>query len=318
MTKILVTGGTGFLGTHLVRHLRSLALEHEVRTVSRRRISGEGSRGFIFYRPTGEDRTGHYDEGLQHFSFDLTDRIAVKRMFYYYQPDIIFHLAANPMVKNPEGIFRDNVEVTQNLLKYCSENCRFIFASSIVVYGDCIKCPKSKERDVPKPTSEYGITKLASEHLINMFTSRGKVRGVNLRLCATVGGGLTHGVIFDFIRKLQNDHVLEVLGSSPGSTKPYLYIDDAIRAFMLMANKDKIKGPWNIVPDNEVSIHQLARAVMSGLGIDKEIKWLGEKANWAGDNRYLCASNGHIKSIGWKLDYDSSFDAIKQCVKELQ
>ncbi len=321
--KVLVTGGTGFIGTHLVRHIRALAdfmdnpLENEVRTISRRRISGKKQgRGFIFYAPTGQDVTGHYDEALQHFSFDLTDRKGVQRMFSYYQPDIIFHLAANPMVKNPEGIFRDNVESTQNLLTYCPEGCRFIFASSIVIYGDGRE-PKPVEYDIPKPTSEYGITKIASEHLVNMFTKRGKVCGVNLRLCATVGSGLTHGVIFDFIRKLKENDKLDILGLFPGSKKPYLHVDDAIKAFMLMINKDKLKGTFNVVPDNEINIEELAKAVMDGLDLLKPINWLGEEANWVGDNRYLCASNYLIKYMGWNPSY-TSFDAIRQCVKEIK
>ena len=328
--RILVTGGTGFVGKHLVRHVRALAdfvndpLEHEVKTVSRRRsdtiVSETDKTDFFFYTPTGSDDMGFYQADSQHYSGDLTNPDLVKRLFSYYKPDVISHLAGNPLVKNPEGIFRDNVEVTQNLLTYCPKGCRFVFASSIVVYGDGSQHPKCTEYFLPNPTSEYGITKLASEHLVNMFTKRGRVRGVNLRLCATVGSGLTHGVIHDFIKKLQSDSdTLEVLGAKPGSTKPYLHVDDAVRAFMLMvgSGKSNLKGSWNVVPDNEVNIEQLANAVMVGVDIKKDIVWLGEGANWAGDNRYLCASNANIKSVGWKPTYNSSFGAIAQAVREI-
>lgn len=329
--RILITGGSGFIGQHLVRHIRALAdfvndpLEHEVRTISRRRsnivVCETDKTDFFFYAPTGSDSMGFYQSKEQHYSGDLTNPKLVERLFHYYKPDVIFHLAGNPLVKNPEGIFRDNVEVTQNLLTYCPEGCRFVFASSIVVYGDGKQYPKCTENSLPNPTSEYGITKLASEHLVNMFTNRGKVKGVNLRLCATVGSGLTHGVIYDFMKKMQIiSPRLEVLGAKPGSTKPYLHVDDAVRAFMLMVgvNNSNLKGCWNVVPDNEVNIEQLANAVMEACHVIKDIEWLGEGANWEGDNRYLCASNANLKSVGWNPQYTSSFDAIKQAVKEIE
>lgn len=317
--NILVTGGTGFIGTHLVNHLRSKLdpLNDSVVTVGRKRIVGsEYTPASVFYAPTGSDNLGYKQEN--HFSFDLKNGGAVKRMFSYYKPDVIIHLAGNPLVKNPEGIFRDNVEATHNLLMHCPHDCRFIFASSIVVYGNGKTYPKCTEYDLPNPTSEYGITKLASEHLVNMWTARDRVRGVNLRLCATVGSGLTHGVIFDFVRKLREEKVLEILGSEPGSKKPYLHIDDAISAFDKMINMKNIIGEWNVVPDDEITIKQLANVVMNELDIKKEIKWLGDGANWVGDNNYLCASNGKMRAIGWTPSYKSSIAAVAQCVRDIK
>lgn len=321
--NVLVTGGRGFIGSHLVKAIKGLPLfanaplENKVVTVGRKSILGKGYvPSFVFYAPIGSDDLGTRQG--DHFAYDMKNDGAVKRMFSYYEPDVIFHLAGNPLVKNPEGIFRDNVEVTHSLLRHCPEGCRFIFASSVVVYGDGKAYPKCTEYDVPKPSSEYGITKLASEHLVNMYTDRGKVKGVNLRLCATVGSGLTHGVIFDFIRKLRENNTLEILGSEPGSTKPYLHVDDAVNAFLLMMAKRDAIGSWNVVPDNEININQLATAVMSELEIKKPIEWLGDEANWIGDNRFLCASNGKIKSFGWSPNYWDSFEAVKQCVKEIK
>ena len=338
--KILVTGGTGFLGTHLVKKIRALIPfvdNLEVRTASKRQLirydsikavsneekervvsASADDRGHFFYNAVGKDETGYYQPGHKHFSIDLTKIEIVRKMFDYYEPDVIIHLAGNPLVKNPEGIFRDNVEVTQNLLTHCPQDCRFIFASSIVVYGDCQVHPKCTEKDLPRPTSEYGITKLTSEYLVNMFTNRNKVIGVNLRLCATVGDGLTHGVIFDFMRKIREDETLTLLGDSPGSTKPYLHVDDAVKAFMkFLIHKPLVTGTFNVVPDDEINIEELAFSVIKGMNVIMPIEWLGEEANWAGDNRYLCASSGRLRSLGWTPKYTSS-DAVVKAVKDLQ
>ena len=120
--------------------------------------------------------------------------------------------------------------------------------------------------------------------------------------------------IKEFVEILNNP-TLEALGDKPGSTKPYCYIDDLIDGLLLLAMKD-ITGEYNICPDDQINIEEVAKAVMSGLEVYKEIEWLGESANWKGDNRIISVSNSKMKSIGWSPKY-SSKQAIIKAVKDI-
>ena len=166
------------------------------------------------------------------------------------------------------------------------------------------------EEDKTDPTSIYGMTKRASESILKYYTSTGQIRGVSARMCATVGRGLTHGVVYDFMHKILNNPILEALGDKPGSTKPYCHINDVTEALLLLAMKS-VSGEYNICPDDQINIEEVAKAVMSGLEVYKEIEWLGESANWKGDNRIISVSNSKMKSIGWNPKYTSKQAIIK-------
>ena len=160
------------------------------------------------------------------------------------------------------------------------------------------------------------MTKRASESIIESYTSSGKIDGVSARLCATVGSGLTHGIIKDFIRKIKSDNPnLEALGSYPGSTKPFCHIDDVIEALILLGTQDAKGKVFNVVPDDSITVEEVAEAAMSALEIQKPIKWLGEEANWKGDNRIIRASNTLLKSAGWNPKFPKSKDVIFDVVK---
>ena len=156
------------------------------------------------------------------------------------------------------------------------------------------------------------MTKRASESILETYTNMGRIKGVSARLCATVGGGLTHGVIKDFIKKLRSDHpYLEVLGGHPGSTKPFCHIEDTLDALVLLAESDLDKHEtYNVVPDNSINIEEVADAVMTALNINKPIKWLGEEANWKGDNKLIRAENEKLKSLGWTPQFPDSKNVI--------
>ena len=160
------------------------------------------------------------------------------------------------------------------------------------------------------------MTKRASESSLNYYTDTGQISGVSARMCATVGRGLTHGVVYDFMRKIKNNPVLEALGGYPGSTKPYCYIDDVIDALTLLALKKDTEKYYNIVPSDLINIEQVAKAVMNGMGVEKEIVWLGDEANWSGDNNLISTLNTKLKSIGWQNKYNSK-EAIVKAVQEI-
>jgi len=329
--KILVTGGTGFVGSNLTPRLRELFQhpEHEVWTCSRLRVPScvrpeDSLADFVYHTAIGDDRIWHCQPSLKHYQLDLSYAPAVESMMERLKPDAVVHLAANAIgradSKDPWRVWQDNVVSTHHLLHNAIKGCRFIFSSSIVVYGTPhVVWPSPSEEDRTFPTSVYGTTKLACENLINIYNGLGDIRGVNLRFPAMVGRGLTHGVVKAFVDKLYTyDDVLTMIGDCPGSVKPYLHVDDAIDMIILMlTEKLDYSGTVNVCPDDELSIDELADVVMSGIDIQKPKSWLGSEANWATDNPILKASNGLAKVLGWNPQYLHSSKAIAQAVKTI-
>lgn len=319
--KVLVTGGNGFIGKPLVEQLREDG--HEVRTVGRFGLHPERN----YLNAKVEDHHANYNPVEQHYVADLSREAIVRRIFNHWDPEVIIHLAANPNGKPdmlaPTVILDDNIKATQNLLHWCKAETHFLFASSIVVYGDMpsfmmndvpLEPEPAMEEDKCEPTSLYGITKLASENLVKAYHN---YRGINykiLRLCATVGPGLTHGILYDFIKKVKVDDKLEMLGDCPGSCKPYVHVNDVVDAFTLLMN-DKRNATLNICSRWSVNVNEIADIVMEELGISKEKIWLGANANWKGDNPFLSANPDRATHFGWNRKLDS-IEAIRQAVRE--
>ena len=305
--KALITGANGFIGSSLITYLqdRGYALGCVIRN----------DNSNIQFDVVKEDSLLHH-VGDRVFQGDLTDSKFVKYVYEDFKPNIVYHLAANPMVKkdenNPHQIIYDNILATQNMCEYAIGCPRFIFASSVVVYGN--KDHRVNENDYCSPTSLYAVSKLAGEGIINAYNEEGKINGVSLRLCATVGNRLTHGIIYDFIRKVQSDSEhLECFGDAPGSTKPFCHIDDVCKAMHLISRLLN-QGTYNVVPYDEINVEKVARTVMKALEIIKPIKFLGEKTVWKGDNKVIQCSNKRLVYRGWTPKYETSSQAIYQAV----
>tara|TARA_Y100000593_G_scaffold83590_1_gene157695 strand:- start:9737 stop:10675 length:939 start_codon:yes stop_codon:yes gene_type:complete len=309
---VLVTGANGFVGRNLIQSLHiNRRTFGNIINVSRRPFTSS----FI-------DKSYKCDLG---FSDQEDNRFyALRNIMKEHKPEYIFHLASKATVKmtgnEPFQILQDNILSTQKICQWAPKGARVVLASTVIVYGDWMFEEESPrpytEEDRTEPTSIYGMTKRASEGILNYYTSTGQIKGVSARMCATVGRGLTHGVVYDFIRKILNNPTLEALGSKPGSTKPYCYIEDLKSALILLAMKDSAEGAYNIVPDDAINIEQVAKTVMSGLEVYKNIDWLGDGANWKGDNKLISVSNDKLKSIGWTPKY-SSKEAIFEAVRSM-
>lgn len=310
--RALITGSRGFLGQHLVRELLQRPEVTSIIGVCR-----SNKKTPCHHRDKVQDR--EYREVF----CDIEDECQVGMMMHSYQPDIIFHLAANPLVALREedplgkGLWRTNVDGTHNLLVHAPPNSRFVLASSAAIYGDLGKFYRCWELEMPRPSSLYGASKLSAEGLVHAYNDLGKIRGVILRYVANVGIGSTHGIVHDFIRKLRAGYkYLEVIGDAPGSTKPYVYVKDTVKATVLLGFSS-LGGVWNVSTDNSISVEEVAVATMQAIGIDKPIKWLGQEANWPGDNRMVSVSNIKLKKLGWKPRFSLSTEAVRNAVREV-
>ena len=306
----LITGASGFVGKSLIQKL-----------YSQRNVFGDiisvTRRGFV-----SPFVSKSYAIDLGFSKIDRPSFYDLKQVMKKHKPKIVFHLSSKSTVRM-EGdeifqILQDNILSTQKVCEWSPKGAKVVLASSVIVYGDWMFEQESPrpytELDRTEPTSIYGMTKRASEGILNYHTSTGRIKGVSARMCATVGRGLTHGVVHDFIKKILNNPTLQALGSSPGSVKPYCHIDDLTSALVLLA-LSKHTGQYNIVPDDQISIEEVAKAVMIGLNNHKRIEWLGDSANWKGDNKLISVSNKKMRDLGWNPKYNSR-DAIIEVVSK--
>jgi|SRR5688572_28636695 len=313
--RVIVTGSRGFLGQHLVNALRD---DGRVKTLLG--IGRHGGEANLDQLPLL--KSGDYAE----FNADICNDISIQTILLGFRPDYIFHSAAVPIIRldnvNPTTISEINILGTQRLLHYCPKGCKFIFASSAAVYGDLGEFKACKEIDATHPTSVYGATKVASEAFISAYCGFAGLKAVSLRFAANVGRGATHGVVKDIVNKLKSGNPnLELLGDYPGSFKPYTYVGDSIQAIIKLGLSDiPMESPhaiYNVGLESRLCIADLAEVIIQSSGIKKPIKWLGEAANWSGDNRYVQVSNAKARLCGWQPQYKTASAAVYQAVKEL-
>ena len=311
MGLVLVTGGAGFIGSHLVDEL--LKRGFNVRVIDNL-SSGSlenikhniGNRSFEFIR--GDLKNP--EDSLK----------AVKNI------EVVFHLAANPEVRvsttAPEIHFRENVVVTFNLLEACRKVGtveKFVFASSSTVYGDAKVFPTPENHEL-RPISVYGASKAACESLICSYAYLYGFKAASLRYANIVGPRLRHGVIYDFLMKLKkNPNVLEVLGDGT-QKKSYLYISDTIEATLLVTDKLTEKfETYNVGNEDWITVAEIAEIVSKAAGLKPKIVFTGgtpDGRGWPGDVKYMLLSIEKIKKLGWKPKHTSR-EAIELTAKAL-
>jgi UDP-glucose 4-epimerase len=293
---VLVTGGAGFIGSHLVDYL--------VGEGSVVRVYDDLSAGSLanLRRWEGEPR-------LSFVKGDLLDAEAVTGALDGC--DAVYHLAANPEVRasraSPEDHFRQNVEATHRLLEAVRRVGGvelLVFASSSTVYGEAGVAPTPEDYGPLKPISHYGASKLAAEALVSAYASMYGFRAVIFRLANIVGPRSNHGVIYDFVNKLRADPgKLEVLGDGSQS-KSYLYVDDCVGGMVLGAEKASERVEvFNLGSDDRVNVMEIAGIVIEEMGVEGcEVCLTGGVdggRGWAGDVKVMHLDSSRLRSLGW-------------------
>jgi len=293
---VLVTGGAGFIGSHLVDYL--------VGEGSVVRVYDDLSAGSLanLRRWEGEPR-------LSFVKGDLLDAEAVTGALDGC--DAVYHLAANPEVRasraSPEDHFRQNVEATHRLLEAVRRVGGvelLVFASSSTVYGEAGVAPTPEDYGPLKPISHYGASKLAAEALVSAYASMYGFRAVIFRLANIIGPRSNHGVIYDFVNKLRADPgKLEVLGDGSQS-KSYLHVDDCVRGMVLGAEKASERVEvLNLGSDDRVSVMEIAGIVIEEMGVEGcEVCLTGGVdggRGWAGDVKVMHLDSSRLRSLGW-------------------
>lgn len=301
--KCLVTGGAGFIGSHLVDHL--LKNGHEVKVYDN--LSG-GNYAFL-----------KHHENNKKFKFvkaDLQDLRELKKETRGVE--MVYHLAANSDIS--KGILDPRIDYTQtisntfNVLQAMKENKvkRIFFTSGSGIYGD-VGSTYTKENFGPLvPVSMYGASKLSAEALIFAFSSFYGIQVWILRPANIIGPRVTHGVVFDFIKRLKkNPRELHILGDGKQS-KSYLYVLDVINGIDIVTKKTKNKvNIFNIASNSFINVNSIADIITKEMEIKPKRSWSGGKIGWKGDVAKVRIDNGKIEKIGWKPKYGSKEAAQK-------
>ena len=248
--RILVTGGAGFIGSHLCDRL--LRRGSEIWSLDNLRL--------------GRRRNIAHLEALPNFHFveaDLLDRTTLRALFAEARFDAVFHMAANSDIAAGTSDFQLDLELNQLTTIAVLEAMkahhvqRLFFASSSAIFGETDEL-LDEDFGPLQPISFYGASKLAAEAYISVFAHTFGGRAVVLRFPNVVGERATHGVIYDLLRKLEaNRAELEVLGDGM-QAKPYLYVRDLIDAVMIAWTSPP--GHSRCTMPLESEVHRFARS----------------------------------------------------------
>jgi len=308
----LITGGAGFIGSHLAEKLSSLDIP--IRIFDN---FSSGKNSNLEHLPNRKNFEIINDNlsNLEHIP-DLLKEIKT-----------VFHLAAYPEVRTgfekPEIAYKENIKNTFNLLELIrkSDVEHIVFSSSSVVYGEPSLIPTPENYGPLLPISPYGGSKLACEGLISSYCHNYGIHGVMLRLANVIGSRSRHGVIWDFINKLKNNSdELEILGNGK-QTKSYIHISDCIDGFLFSLTESKNKvDVYNIGNTDKINVFEIGKIVCDTMNLSNtKLKTEGGTSDgrgWIGDVTLMLLDISKLSNLGWRPNL-SSQESVKKSSKEL-
>ena len=288
----VVTGGAGFIGSHLVDTL--VAQGNEVLVID------------SLCAGKKETITRHLDScKVRLFQKDLLgdgwqESIA--------GADRLFHLAADPDVRqsavNPDPTFNNNIVATYRVLEAMRKYSvpEFVFTSTSTVYGDAAVIPTPESYTPLEPISVYGASKLACESIISAYCHSFNMKAWNFRFANIIGSRSGHGVITDFMRKLkENPAELEILGDGK-QTKSYLEVHECVAAMLFAVGKARgTVNTFNVGSEDWIDVRSIAEIVCEEMGLkNTKFRFTGGERGWVGDVPKMQLSVDKIKGLRWK------------------
>ncbi len=305
--KALITGGAGFIGSHLADEL--LGQGYEVTA----------------YDNMSLGRLDNIKEALDNKNFkfiegDILDKEKFFEIFKSGNFDVVFHMAANSDIAksltNPDIDFNNTLRTTYNTLLAIKEFGvkKIVFASTSAIYGET-NVKVAEDFGPLFPVSHYGASKLASEAYISSFCENYGIQAWIIRFPNVVGERSTHGVIRDFIQKLKKTpDILEVLGNGE-QNKPYLYVKDLIEAILYVFKNSNAKiNFFNLGVETRTKVKKIAQTVIEEMGLDAKIQYTGGDRGWVGDVPEFNYNLDKIRTLGWSAKKTSD-EAVRIAVK---
>jgi nucleoside-diphosphate-sugar epimerase len=296
MGKVLITGISGAIGHNFLHYALDNNIEPE---------------NLICTSHNNWLMTAEEDRKFSKVTFhpcNLEDRSSVIKIFEKHDIDKIVHLAAvaSPRSDDIARFHNLNIKATHYLLEHCKKPTDFVFASSILVYGDN-NIGGFVESDALKPDTVYGVTKVAAENLITLYYKKGKVRPRILRFCGNVGLYSTHGKIHE---ALSGQKEMTLYGESPGNYIPLCHVEDTCRAILSALDSNRPEVLCNISPSDYISLEDCLKLVNPNI-----------KITWVKDGRPPSCLNIHNEranyTLNWRPQY-SSKDALLRAIKEVR
>jgi len=296
--NILITGGAGFIGSHLVDRL--MAEGNAVTVVDNL------SLGRIEHLEAHRDRAG-----FRFVQQDVSDVDALDAVFADAQFDAVFHMAANSDIAkshaDPDTDQTNTFRTTWSVLEAMRRHQvkQIVFASTSAIYGEAPG--KIREDHGPLlPISHYGAAKLASEAFISSYVANYGLRAWMARFPNVVGDRATHGAVFDFVGKLgRTPDRLEVLGNGT-QVKPYLHVSDLVDAILLSWKRmSRPVNVFNIGGVTRCTVRRMAEIVVEEAGGRAEIVYSGGDRGWVGDVPEVDYDIETIRALGWSPRLDS-------------
>ena len=295
--KYLLAGGAGFIGSHFTDRL----------------LSNPQIEGVTVFDNFSSGREWHYahhqsDRRLRVIRGDLKDLPALRAAMAGH--DAVIHLASNPdiarAVTEPDIDFREGTCLTQNVVEAMrtTGTRHLLYASGSGVYGDLGELEAKEDFGPLLPISTYGASKLAGEALINSYCAMFDLAACAFRFGNVVGPRQTHGVGFDFVRRLLSEpQRLRVLGDGTQS-KSYIHVSDVVSAVLLAHERtEKAFEVYNVATGDYITVNEIARLAMEVAGLTPgqvRLEHTGGDRGWKGDVPVVRLNTERIQKLGWK------------------
>lgn len=306
--KVVVTGGAGFIPSHLCDAL--VKKEYDVTAID---IVDKNKCHNIKHLMT--------EDNFRYIQSDVSDADSFVKLTK--DCDFIYHLAANSDIQNGgQNPSIDYIKTFQTTRSVCEAMMRngiknMFFSSTSAVYGD-LKGQLNELTGGLKPISYYGASKLASEAIISAYSYMNDFNALIFRFPNVVGPRLTHGVIFDFIRKLKKDSKKLLILGNGNQNKQYVYALDLVKGIVDFS--ERIKNGYNlynISTESFTDVNTIADLVCERMGLDNvEYEYTGGNCGWKGDVPSFDYDITKAKKHGWKYSFDST-ESVRETLKNV-
>jgi UDP-glucose 4-epimerase len=294
--RVAVVGGAGFIGSHAVDRLLDAAEVEQVTVVD------NFSSGRWWHLEHHLD-----DERLTVVESDVKELDALTRAMAGH--DVVIHLASNPDIAaamaDPTIDFREGTLLTHHVAEAVRRNGvpRVVYASGSGVYGDLGEVPPDEDHGPLVPTSTYGASKLAGEALLCSYAHMFGSHVSAFRFGNVVGPRQTHGVGFDFLRRLADDPTRLVILGDGRQSKSYIHVDDVLDAvFRASAGQGVPFSAWNVATGDYITVSEIAQLAIQVAGLrssDVRVEYTGGARGWKGDVPIVRLDTSKIRATGW-------------------
>ncbi len=296
LERVIVVGGAGFIGSHFTDRLLE---RHETKAVTIYDNFSSGREWHVEQHAT--------DDRFNVVKGDVGDLQALADAMKGH--DTVIHLASNPDIARamtePAIDFDQGTLLTQHVVEAMrlTGAKRILYASGSGIYGDLGEIEGTEDYGPLVPVSTYGASKLAGEALISSYCYMFDVTGCVFRFGNVVGPRQTHGVGFDFVRRLESDSSrLEILGDGRQS-KSYIHVSDVVDAVLLAAVDAPVPfAAYNVATGDYITVTEIAELAMEVLGIapdSTDLVFSGGDRGWKGDVPIVRLNTDRIRRLGW-------------------